>query len=130
MSFHATNSGTGISVDPSVFLFFNPLSLSVSLSFPLTAFLSLCLTLSLDFLSRFPSLNLINSFSSYQDGIRQKRLYLEAEGEKFSANAFVRFFYCTIVQLKRERAERARQRQRAYSFLRFRDCFSTCIEKY
>lgn len=55
MLFRAAGSGIGISVTPSVFLFLI-LSLSVFQPFSLS-----------------PSLNLVNSFSSYQDGIRQKR---------------------------------------------------------
>lgn len=59
MLFHTAGSGTRISVAPSVFLF---LILSHSQFF--SVFRSYNLSLSL-----FPSLNLVNSFSSYQDGI-------------------------------------------------------------
>lgn len=70
--------------------FFNPLSLSF-----FVFFLSQPYSLSL-FL--FLSLNLINSFSSYQDGIRQKRLYLEA-GEKSFLQMYLSGLYYTIAQL-------------------------------
>lgn len=73
------------------FFFFNPLFLSVFLSYPLTA-------------SPSPSLNPINSFRSYQDGIRQKRLYLEAEERSFLQMHFSGL-HCRCHTVGRGRAE-------------------------
>lgn len=92
--------------------------LSLFLSFlfnPLSHSRFFCLSLSQPYsLALFPSLNLVNSFRSYQDKIREKRLYLV----KFSANAFVRFLlHCgkvTVGEDEHRPKERGRESRVAY----------------
>ena len=76
------------------------LILSQIFSFPLTALLLLPSSLA-------PSLNLVNSFSSYQDGIRQKRLHLETERKSFSQMYLPALHWATVQWRERERQREA-----------------------
>lgn len=77
--------------------------------FPTFFFLSLLQPSSL---SLSPSLNLVNSFSSYQVGIRQKRLYLEAGAKSCQQMHSSGSYCCSTARRETADSQRGSERER------------------